>query len=75
MEEGSLGYDGELVHLQVQTNFDTTINRQQKENIEMICSIYGKIEEWKSKEPDEDSCLEHLMDVGFETHEILAYLT
>jgi hypothetical protein len=28
-EEGSLGYDGGLVCLQVQTNFDTTINRQQ----------------------------------------------
>jgi hypothetical protein len=28
-EEGSLDYDGGLVHLQVQTNFDTTINRQQ----------------------------------------------
>jgi hypothetical protein len=28
-EEGSLDYDGGLVRLQVQTNFDTTINRQQ----------------------------------------------
>jgi hypothetical protein len=28
-EEGSLHYDGGLVRLQVQTNFDTTINRQQ----------------------------------------------
>jgi hypothetical protein len=28
-EEGSLDYDGVLVRLQVQTNFDTTINRQQ----------------------------------------------
>jgi hypothetical protein len=28
-EEGSHDYDGGLVHLQVQTNFDTTINRQQ----------------------------------------------
>jgi hypothetical protein len=28
-EEGSLDYDGGLVHLQVQTNFDMTINRQQ----------------------------------------------
>jgi hypothetical protein len=28
-EEGSLGYDGGLVRLQVQTNFYTTINRQQ----------------------------------------------
>jgi hypothetical protein len=27
-EEGSLDYDGGLVLLQVQTNFDTTINRQ-----------------------------------------------
>jgi hypothetical protein len=27
-EEGSLDYDGGLVHLQVQTNFDTLINRQ-----------------------------------------------
>jgi hypothetical protein len=28
-EEGSLDYDGELVRLQVQTNFDTNIYRQQ----------------------------------------------
>jgi hypothetical protein len=28
-EEGSLGYDGGLVRLQVQTNFDTNIYRQQ----------------------------------------------
>jgi hypothetical protein len=28
-EEGSLDYNGGLVRLQVQTNFDTTINRQQ----------------------------------------------
>jgi hypothetical protein len=28
-EEGSLDYDGGLVRLQVQTNFDTTINHQQ----------------------------------------------
>jgi hypothetical protein len=28
-EEGSLDYDGGLVRLQVQTNFDTIINRQQ----------------------------------------------
>jgi hypothetical protein len=28
-EEGSLDYDGRLVRLQVLTNFDTTINRQQ----------------------------------------------
>jgi hypothetical protein len=28
-EEGSLDYDGRLVRLQVQTNFDTTINHQQ----------------------------------------------
>jgi hypothetical protein len=28
-EEGSVGYDGGLVRLQVQTNFDTTINHQQ----------------------------------------------
>jgi hypothetical protein len=28
-EEGSLDYDGGLILLQVQTNFDTTINRQQ----------------------------------------------
>jgi hypothetical protein len=28
-EEGSLDYDGGLVRLQVQMNFDTTINRQQ----------------------------------------------
>jgi hypothetical protein len=28
-EEGSRGYDRGLVCLQVQTNFDTTINRQQ----------------------------------------------
>jgi hypothetical protein len=28
-EERSLDYDGGLVHLQVQTNFDTIINRQQ----------------------------------------------
>jgi hypothetical protein len=28
-EEGSLDYDGGLVRLQGQTNFDTTINRQQ----------------------------------------------
>jgi hypothetical protein len=28
-EEGSLDYDRGLVGLQVQTNFDTTINRQQ----------------------------------------------
>jgi hypothetical protein len=28
-EEGSLGYDGGLVRLRVQTNFDTTFNRQQ----------------------------------------------
>jgi hypothetical protein len=27
-EEGSLDYDGALIRLQVQTNFDTTINRQ-----------------------------------------------
>jgi hypothetical protein len=30
-EEGSLDYDGGLVHLQVQMNFDTIINRQQWE--------------------------------------------
>jgi hypothetical protein len=29
-EEGSLDYDGGLVRLQVQTNLDTTINRQQR---------------------------------------------
>jgi hypothetical protein len=28
-KEGSLGYDGGLVRLRVQTNFDTTFNRQQ----------------------------------------------
>jgi hypothetical protein len=28
-EEGSLDYDGELVRLQVQTKFDTHIDRQQ----------------------------------------------
>jgi hypothetical protein len=28
-EEGSLDYDGGLVRLQVQTNFDTIINHQQ----------------------------------------------
>jgi hypothetical protein len=28
-EEGSLDYDGGLVRLKVQTNFDTIINRQQ----------------------------------------------
>jgi hypothetical protein len=28
-EEGSLGYDGGLVRLRVQTKLDTTINRQQ----------------------------------------------
>jgi hypothetical protein len=28
-EEGSLDYDGRLARLQVLTNFDTTINRQQ----------------------------------------------
>jgi hypothetical protein len=28
-EEGSLDYDGGLVRLQVQTTFDTSINRQQ----------------------------------------------
>jgi hypothetical protein len=28
-EEGSLGYDSGLVRLRVQTNFDTTFNRQQ----------------------------------------------
>jgi hypothetical protein len=31
-EEGSLDYDGGLVRLQVQTNFDATINRQQSSN-------------------------------------------
>jgi hypothetical protein len=29
-EEGSLDYDGGLVRLQVETNFDTTINHQQQ---------------------------------------------
>jgi hypothetical protein len=40
-EEGSLEYDRGLVRLQVQTNFDTTINRQQRAKI--ILSFMTKI--------------------------------
>jgi hypothetical protein len=40
-EEGSLDYDGGLVHLQVQTNFDTTINRQQAPfNLVCVCEYF-----------------------------------
>jgi hypothetical protein len=37
-EEGSLDYDGGLVRLQVQTNFDTTINRQQTQTWDLTRS-------------------------------------
>jgi hypothetical protein len=38
-EEGSLDYDGGLVRLQVQTNFDTIINRQQAP---FSCAVAGE---------------------------------
>jgi hypothetical protein len=42
-EEGSLDYDGGLVRLQVQTDFDMTINRQQPSNKKELQSLIDKI--------------------------------
>jgi hypothetical protein len=40
-EEGSLDYDGGFVRLQIQTNFDTTINRQHSTHVELVALIAG----------------------------------
>jgi hypothetical protein len=39
-EEGSLDYNGGVVRLQIQTNFDKTINRQQAQKYKRIYGIH-----------------------------------
>jgi hypothetical protein len=46
-EEGSLDYDGGLVFLQVQMNFDTIINRQQPPTVASVAQGAGRVHAWE----------------------------